>query len=267
MEKSLLTAWVGHNLDRAEPQEISRVGLESQIWHLPADSGSVEGGFRKGKMTSAHLSVWEKAVPQLLPSCQTLHFLLVCHWCLSDCYHGARAQKEWVWVSPCMGSLRGMVWNSRSFFHWHNPHWFLQPEVMGTYLSGTGTLGWGPGVGLGFLTPQISLLNFYPPHVSVGPACSMSFPLLLSGWMLFLSFYSCHTSIQFDFWQFWVMVVLYFRCFDAVKQSGEPVYLCHHLDWKLRSSTVYIAQEWALELYGNIRTNIQSIICMREKQE
>ena len=22
-------------------------------------------------------------------------------------------------------------------------HWFLQPEVMGTYLPGSGTLGWG----------------------------------------------------------------------------------------------------------------------------
>ena len=29
--------------------------------------GSVSAGFRKGTMTSAHISVWEKAVPQLLP--------------------------------------------------------------------------------------------------------------------------------------------------------------------------------------------------------
>ena len=29
--------------------------------------GSVGGGFRKGIMASAYLSVWEKAVPQLSP--------------------------------------------------------------------------------------------------------------------------------------------------------------------------------------------------------
>ena len=29
--------------------------------------GSVGGGFSKGTMASAHLSVWEKAVPQFLP--------------------------------------------------------------------------------------------------------------------------------------------------------------------------------------------------------
>ena len=31
-------------------------------------------------------------------------------------------------------------------FHSFNPHWFSQPEVVGTYLPGTGTLGGGPGV-------------------------------------------------------------------------------------------------------------------------
>ena len=40
---------------------------------------------------------------------------------------------------------------------------------MGVYLSGIGTLGWGePAVGLGFLVPEILLLNFHPPQVSVG---------------------------------------------------------------------------------------------------
>ena len=49
---------------------------------------------------------------------------------------------------------------------------------MGTYLPGFGTLGWGPGVGVGLLTPEISLLNFYPPHVGEGTVHSMSVPLL-----------------------------------------------------------------------------------------
>ena len=57
-----------------ESEGISRVGqtvlvrlMESQIWHLPAGSGCVRGGFRKGIVASAHLFVWEKAVPQLSP--------------------------------------------------------------------------------------------------------------------------------------------------------------------------------------------------------
>ena len=49
---------------------------------------------------------------------------------------------------------------------------------MGTYLAGTVTLARGPGVGLGLLGPEISLLNFYPPHMGVGPAGSVSAPLL-----------------------------------------------------------------------------------------
>ena len=36
----------------------------------------------------------------------------------------------------------------------------------------------GSGVGLGLLTPEISLPNFYPPPVHVGPAHSASLPIL-----------------------------------------------------------------------------------------
>ena len=36
----------------------------------------------------------------------------------------------------------------------------------------------GPGVGLVLLTLETSLPNFYPPHMDVGPAPSMSSPLL-----------------------------------------------------------------------------------------
>ena len=35
----------------------------------------------------------------------------------------------------------------------------------------------GPAVKLGLLAPEISLLNFYLPHVCVGSACSTSLPL------------------------------------------------------------------------------------------
>ena len=59
---------------------------------------------------------------------------------------------------------------------------FFQPEVMGTYLPGTGSLGWGPGVGLGLLAPEKSLPKFYLPHICVGPAHSVCQPLL-PDWM------------------------------------------------------------------------------------
>ena len=79
-----------------------------------------------------------------------------------------------------MDSLRGTAWGSRSFFHRLNPHWLLQPEVVGTYLTGTGMVGRGPDVGLELLTHEIVLLNFYPPHMGEGPAPSVSAPLLLA---------------------------------------------------------------------------------------
>ena len=48
-----------------------------------------------------------------------------------------------------------------------------------TYLPGTGPPWAGyPSVRLGTLIPEISLLNFYPLHMDVGPAHSMSLPLL-----------------------------------------------------------------------------------------
>ena len=33
-------------------------------------------------------------------------------------------------------------------------------------------------VGMGLLASNISLPNFYPPHMDVGPACSISLPFL-----------------------------------------------------------------------------------------
>ena len=102
---------------------------------------------------SSHLSVWDKTVPQLLPWCQKLCFLPVCHWCLSRCYPSAGAQREWIWVSSYVGSLRGTAWDSSSFFHWliQSPL-VLQPEVIGTYLPHTGMLNWG--IWYGVRTPH-----------------------------------------------------------------------------------------------------------------
>ena len=54
-----------------------------------------------------------------------------------------------------------------SFFHHPNPHWFLQPEVMGTFLPGTGTLGWVVWTGAGLPPSQGIPPDFYPPHVEL----------------------------------------------------------------------------------------------------
>ena len=55
--------------------------------------------------------------------------------------------------------------------------WIIQ-----TFLPGTGAVDWVSWLGLGLLAHDIPLSNFYLPHVGVGPAHSMSVPLL-SVWM------------------------------------------------------------------------------------
>ena len=57
----------------------------------------------------------------------------------------------------------------------------MQPEVMGTYLPGAGTLGWvvwpGSGIARSLGVPP----NFYPLHMNVGlpvPHLSRALPLL-----------------------------------------------------------------------------------------
>ena len=124
-------------------------------------------GLRKGTMASAHLDAKD-------PS-----FSLY----TTGAFQAATPalelrESESEYMSVCVGSLRGTGWGSRRFFHSLNPCWVLQPKVVGTYLPGTGTLGWGACVGLGLLTCEISLPNFYLPHAGVGPARSASAPLL-----------------------------------------------------------------------------------------
>ena len=149
-EKLLFTGWVGLYVQfgrvsgdlQGRANGVSQVAGVSELTFAFWLCGFVEGGLRKGTMVSAQLSVLGKAVLQLSPWCQTLLFLLVCHWYLSSCYPSTGAQKEWVCVSPQEGSVRGTAWYSKRFFHQFNPQWFLQSEVMGTYLHGTGTLYW-----------------------------------------------------------------------------------------------------------------------------
>ena len=56
---------------------------------------------------------------------------------------------------------------------------FFAARSCGDLYPGTVTLCSGsPGMGLGLLTPKISLSNFYPLHVGEGPAHFVSLPLL-----------------------------------------------------------------------------------------
>ena len=130
--------------------------------------------------------------PLALALMQTLQFLPVCHWCPSSCCPGAGVQREGVCVSSksVTGSLRGDTWESRSSFWRPNPHWFIQPEVTGASLPGTGTLDGDP-----------SLLR-YPSQFlyttrGCGTTCSASLhlcaalcistsPSLLSAWWMWL---------------------------------------------------------------------------------
>ena len=78
---------------------------------------------------------------QHLPCCQSLRFP-VCHLCPSSCCLVLKP-RGWVCISPetFVGPSGGVSRESCLFFCRPNPHWFLQPEVMGTYLPGARTLG------------------------------------------------------------------------------------------------------------------------------
>ena len=170
------------------------------------------GGLRKGTMLLPGLwnFIQEEAVPWHSPWCQTLQFLPVWHWCPSSCCPDAVAQKEWVCVSPksILGPWRGDSWEFHCFFHCPNPHWFLQPEVMGTYLPGTDTLGWVVWCGAGIPHSQGIPPDFYLPHMGVGlpvlclrafiPLCAspclhLSYP---SGW---IDFFNSFVVIELNF--------------------------------------------------------------------
>ena len=58
------------------------------------------------------------------------------------------------------------------------PTGFCSQKLLGLIFLALEPWAGGLGMGLALLTPEISLLSFYPAHVSVGPACSASAPLL-----------------------------------------------------------------------------------------
>ena len=121
--------------------------MEFQIWHQLASS--VGRGFSTGTMAFAYLDARHFSFFLYITGAfQTATLLLE--------LRGSESEQ----VSPCVCSLRGTAWGSRSFFHPLNPCWFLQLEVVGTYLSGTGTLGWGLWCGAGTPCSQESPPKF-----------------------------------------------------------------------------------------------------------
>ena len=77
-----------------------------------------------------------------------------------------------------MGSLRGAAWAPEVSSTNSIPDGFCSLKLWGLIFLALELWAGGPGVGLGLLAPKISLPNFYPPDVDVGPAHSVSVPLL-----------------------------------------------------------------------------------------
>ena len=110
----------------------------------------------------------------------------------------------------------------------------LQPEDVGTYLSGTVTLGWRAWCGAG--TPRSH--DIPTEFLSATRGCRTSLfpvsasPTSLDGWGLFnstvvrLPFNSI--SDGSEWWLFYILVVIVMRLCEEVSH----VCLCCHLDWK-----------------------------------
>ena len=95
------------------------------------------GRFRKGTMASAHLDArYFSSSLYAIGAFQAATPVLE--------LRGSESEN----VSLCVGFLRGTAWGSSSLFQQLNSHWFLKPEVVGTYLPALEHCAGGPGVGL-----------------------------------------------------------------------------------------------------------------------
>ena len=186
MGRPLEAAWVGPKVGWGSVSEspewdkqyepgwwsLRHVAHQSALWLCG-------GRLRKWTVASASTSVWEKAAPPALALMPDNSFPPCISQMFSICCHSAEAQRELFWVSLCMGPLRGTARESIvSVFHSLNPHWFLQPEVTATSLPDTGSLGWVAWCWAGTLCSLNIPSYFYLPHACVGPAHSVSLPLL-----------------------------------------------------------------------------------------
>ena len=146
-----------------------------------------EGSSKEQLPLPAHLC-GRKLPLQLSPWCQTIQVLPMCLWCLENSSPGSRAQREWVWVSPCMDPWRGTTWVSRSF-HFPQPRcllFYYSQKLWGLLSLTLGPWTRGHGMGLGPLPPQpLPSWFIYAPrvcgtsrfYVSALLAVSLSFPL------------------------------------------------------------------------------------------
>ena len=140
--------------------------MEFQIWHLLASCVTLLGeGLEKGQWLARHFSFSQYATDAFQAATLVLEL--------------KRSKSES--VSPCVGSLRGNF-GLQQFLPNSIPAGIFSQEMWGLIFLALETWAEGPGMGLGLLAPEISLLNFYPPHVSVGAAHCTSVPLLPT-WM------------------------------------------------------------------------------------
>ena len=138
-----------------------------------------------------------------------------------------------------MGSLRRTAWGSRSLFHWVNPCWVLQPEVIGTYLPGTWTLGWGLWCGAGSPHSWDISSKFLSTMHGCGtcPICVCTPPTSLNGCGFFnslvvrLPFNSI--SDGSEWWLFYILVVIFTWWCEEMSHVRQ----CCHLNQKSHNNT------------------------------
>ena len=143
IKKPLLTAvsWAGRRASKGFQGRATSVSQVVGVSDMAPDCCFCGGRVQRRDKGLCPIFCLEEScppVPALMPDTSVPSCISVVPFKLPlQCY-----SSEWVWVSLCVGSLRGVAWDSRNFFHQLYPRWFLQPKVMGSYLPDAGTLGW-----------------------------------------------------------------------------------------------------------------------------
>ena len=113
-----------------------------------------------------------------------------------------------------MGSLRGTALCSRSFFHWLNPHCFLQPEVVETSLWhwNMGLGSWcGAGIPCSWDIPLKFLSTSHGCRNSPFHTCTL--PTSMDEYVYFLNFIVVRLPFNSisdgsESWPFYILVVI-----------------------------------------------------------
>ena len=144
--------------------------MESHIWPLPAISVALWG---KGSEKERWLLLAVLSGTKLSPSSHP------------DAGHFSSSPYAWCLSSILVLKLKGSKCRSvkrnclgiQQFFPPTQPLLVFTARIYGDLSSWHWNPGLGgPGVGLRLLTPEMSLPNFYPLRMGVGPACSTSLP-------------------------------------------------------------------------------------------